>query len=319
MYTSIFGCPFRLRFDNGNKANWHGVSGMKRLLKKGITTLIKNSKRAVSIVNNCKGNSSPCYVISHERSGTHFLINTINQNLKVNVGEGFGSPSCGKGWNYVGDWLGPYDSEEKRFQEIERYNRWCWNLAPHSNSIIKTHASRRLFEEKFKSAPVVYIYRDPRDTMVSFYHYLQKCEGLYRAHPWIERIGDISFSDFLRMPLKDYLRKGFFFDEPMVNVIERWAVHVSGWLSDGNICAIRYEDLKTQPQLVMAQVSKHLNVPFLDRQFQEININSSVSMLPRKGVVGDWENYFSEEDLVMTQNVLIQYGLQDHLSNYASP
>lgn len=123
-------------------------------------------QRTSSIFKNRFSSRRRVYVISHERSGTHFLINTINNNLKVNVGFGFGSPSCDYGHNYIGDWLGPYKDEQNRFKEIYYFNRFSWEIAAYSNTLIKSHCSFDLYEKKFKKAPVIYIYRDPRDTMV---------------------------------------------------------------------------------------------------------------------------------------------------------
>ena len=58
------------------------------------------------------------YIISHERSGTHFLINTIMLNAEIRRRFGIGA---GAGWgrHNIGEWFGPYDKPEQRFDHID--------------------------------------------------------------------------------------------------------------------------------------------------------------------------------------------------------
>jgi hypothetical protein len=62
------------------------------------------------------------YVISHERSGTHFLINSLNRNLLLRVGWGMGR-GAGRGWNNIGEWFGLYHDNARRFDHIQHYKQ----------------------------------------------------------------------------------------------------------------------------------------------------------------------------------------------------
>lgn len=111
------------------------------------------------------------------------------------------------------------------------------------------------------------------------------------------------------MPLNDYLTKGFFLNESFANPVERWATHVSRWLSDPECCKVRYEDLKNNPEDVIDAVSEYLDIRKRGEGIKRVDIKNSISVLPRKGVIGDWENHFSSDDLKEFENTLDRYGL----------
>ena len=100
------------------------------------------------------GDPPRCYVITHERSGTHLTINLLIKNSTAELG-----------WRSVGEWHGPFDQPFTAFDHIERFNR-----ADQGPGVVaKTHCDRDLFEKIYKPAPVIYVMRDPRDVMVSWW------------------------------------------------------------------------------------------------------------------------------------------------------
>lgn len=238
---------------------------------------------------------TPFYVISHERSGTHFTINTIFANFYI-------VPRL----RYVGDWLGPYDQPEMRHRHLEEFRRE-WPVWKQGGGLLKTHADARLFRKWYPLAPVVYVWRDPRDTLVSFFHYLNSDE-LYRTNPGLESQRCADFAEFLRRPLSDYLKHGFSHEPEFDNVAARWASHVSGWLSVPGICVVRYEQLKENFRHAVRHIYRSVGAVPRWRQ-RAVGLHDAVSVLPRKGVAGEWRKYFTVEDGKFLEEQAAPYGL----------
>jgi len=96
---------------------------------------------------------APFYVAAHERSGTHFLINTLSRNALLRPR-----------FHSAGEWIGPYVAgQQSEFGHMLRAN---WKEITARVSIIKTHSDRELFDFRYPKARAVYVLRDPRDTLV---------------------------------------------------------------------------------------------------------------------------------------------------------
>jgi len=262
---------------------------------------------ASDALRNMRIETRPFYVTSHERSGTHFLINSINANFPIRVGYGLGK-GAGHGWNNIGEWFGPYENKADRYLHIEHYNQVLWEKGVRRNAVIKSHADHVLFKKKFRSAPVIYIYRNPVDVMASWFHYLNKDE-YYLNNPAVEDMRSEKFSEFLRRPVNEFLRYSFSEAGRFKNVVERWAEHTSGWLSDETACCVRYEDLKNNPDAVLGEISKYLNVP-RSGDTSIIDIGNSKSILPRKGNVGDGAKYCGDGDVAFIRECIERYDLK---------
>lgn len=239
---------------------------------------------------------TPIYIISHERSGTHFTINNLFRNTYVS-----------QRLRYVGDWMGPYEDRSTQFLHIKEFVQE-WPVLMKQGGLIKSHCDARLFQNHFPKSRVVYVLRDPRDTLVSFFHYLNRDE-LYHTNPGLATQRCENFSEFLRRPASDYLRLGFFEKPGFDNVCGRWAEHVSGWTSMPGVCVVRYEALKTDYRTVLGKICRaNRIVPRL--RVSPVNLKDGASVLPRKGIVGDWKNVFSREDEDFLAGEIARYGLK---------
>jgi len=208
--------------------------------------------------------------------------------------------------HYVGDWLGPYDQPTSRFSHLERFAS-DWPLILSRGGIIKSHCDAALFDAWFPVAPVVYVMRDPRDTLVSFFHYLNRDE-LYETNPGLEDQRCSDFSMFLRRPVSEYLRFGFYAEPDFQNVAGRLAAHLSGWLRRSGVCVLRYEDLQRDfRSSVFRACAKVGMLPRL--KMHPVGIRDAVSVLPRKGTSGDWKNHFRPGDEEFLENELQSRGL----------
>jgi hypothetical protein len=226
---------------------------------------------------------APVYVISHERSGTHLALNLIYTNFYIR-----------HAFYDVPLWRGPYHYPADARIYWESLMRQKAPELERQGGLVKCHCEAEIFEKHFPRAPVVYIVRDPRDVLVSFYHYLNHPE-VYRNNPWMEDQRCASFSEFLHRPLTPFLRLGFALRENARNVMERWAEHVRGWLLAPNVVHVRYEDMVRHHRRVIRKVAAVTGLrPRL--RTRAIRFGEGGSILPRKGKIGDWKNYFTAAD-----------------------
>jgi hypothetical protein len=235
------------------------------------------------------------YVISHERSGTHFLINTIRGNTYVR-----------QGWHVIHEWFGPYDEPANRFAHIDAFNA-TWEQAYREGAIIKSHCDRLLFDARYKRAKTIYVLRDPRDTLTSWFHYLNS-DTFHRCN---SQVGDHrcqSFSEFLRRPVSPWLRYGYSLCGDFSNVVERWASHVSGWLTMPDVLIVRYGDLKRDYKAVLERVSDFVGLRLRVRA-RPVSLHDAPSVLPRKGIIGDWKSLFTQADETFLQRVVERAGI----------
>jgi len=182
--------------------------------------------------------------------------------------------------------------EEIHFQNVHQYvpelgrnEKIIQDLA--FPRIIKTHS---VFKEAFPR--VIYLVRDGRDVYVSYYHYKKN------------QFSEINFENFLR-------RNDHF---PCL-----WHEHVESWLFNPNvktdIITIKYESLLENTHLELKRM-----VDFVDLKCSKNEINLAVQAssfekmkevsrrfgrkykptgaknFVRKGIHGDWRDYFSESD-----------------------
>lgn len=149
-------------------------------------------------------------------------------------------------------------------------------------------------------AKVVYMARNPKDTLVSFYHF-------HRIATFLP--DPSSFEDFV----DEFLEGTGFYSS--------WFDHVKGWLGlqkDLNLLFVTYEELHQEPRHTIRKISEflgrrlrpeeedvileHCSFSFMS-QSNMVNysllskeiIDHSKGKFLRKGVVGDWREHFTPE------------------------
>lgn len=236
------------------------------------------------------------YVISHERSGTHFAINTIVRNTNIRTG-----------FHNIGEWFGPYDKDDDRFTHIEWFNQ-AWEGKEKCAAVIKSHCDRDLYDAKYRKAKVIYVLRDPRDTLTSWFHYLNR-EEYYRNNPQVSDHRCETFTEFLRRPVSPFMKYSYSLHGDFSNVVERWAHHVRGWSDTTNTLSVRYEDLLLDCTTVLNRISEFLDVR-VKRKTHQVGLYDAPSILPRKGIVGDWKNIFTKSDEQFVRETLGQVDIR---------
>lgn len=170
----------------------------------------------------------PVMVVSHERSGTHFLMNTLD--------------SC---FGYVGrPWIN-FDREQFNinYYHPETLRTVLLKLgALRAANVIKSHHEFAFFSEVSKSLEgalqILYIYRNPADVMTSFWRFLNT--WYWAEGPKVDSAIDLATA----APMGQLMRYQFSQHDTM---LDRWANHVSHWneaaARSNHIHAVKYEDL----------------------------------------------------------------------------
>ncbi len=233
-------------------------------------------------------------ICSHRRSGTHWLIDVIRHNF----------PGVNK--NFIN--IDRLMEEHKERISIYELEEMIGKEAGHL--ILKSHMTSDFtpfLEEKKnfirdlidRDGKIIYVYRDGRDVMVSLYFYMKR---------FTDNLPE--FPDFMRMQND--------FDQfyCKLNRVEYWKRHVWGWIDqkDSNVLKISYEKLYINFTECLNELSAFLNlqtnkkvkkIVFYNKKkrFDKIKYRllhgevKSSAILPRKGIVGDWKNHFSDSAL----------------------
>jgi len=218
-------------------------------------------------------NKKKVIVFSHERSGTHFLINTIALNF------GYASRQIDLDRTQGFDW-GNADISRKWLSRFQG--------TPVSN-IFKSHHDAVFFAPliEFLSDEyrLFYIYRDGRDVMTSFWRYLNNL-----APGWGPQTGTVG--EFQRTHpsggLLQYQRGD------IATMLERWVIHIDSWLNmHENVHFIAYEELYAHFDKTLETIAGTLDQPLVSSHRPGMD---SPSSLPWRGGTGNWKQYFSEED-----------------------
>ncbi|MBX3432179.1 MAG: sulfotransferase domain-containing protein [Pirellulales bacterium] len=168
---------------------------------------------------------------------------------------------------------------------------------PDGGRLVRTHERYRSCYRK-----AVYVVRDGRDAATSMYYQVQRVMGM-----------QATFSEFLPIYLRGRLTGA-----------GAWHDHVNQWrdaprFAGGSLLVVRYEDMKsdvanelrrtaeflgveaTEAEIVDAIEAGSMNaMKGVEQRSEGVKHNEQNGSIPvvRKGVVGDWRNHFSEEDLV---------------------
>ncbi|XP_078607576.1 sulfotransferase 1C4-like [Branchiostoma floridae x Branchiostoma japonicum] len=137
-------------------------------------------------------------------------------------------------------------------------------------------------------AKIVVLMRNPKDTAVSTFHFWQKIPDVKTPESW---------ESFAEQFLAGDCLWGAFYD------------HVLGYwkLKDRhNILFLKYEDMKKDLPAEVKKLCSFLGKPLSDEEVQAVvgatqfdsmkkTVGEKRQMFTRKGVIGDWKNYFSDD------------------------
>ncbi|XP_042305486.1 sulfotransferase 6B1-like [Sceloporus undulatus] len=161
-----------------------------------------------------------------------------------------------------------------------------------SRRIIITHLTPDILPKSVfrNKAKVLVLIRNPKDTLVSFFHFNNKMP-IFPKRTW-----DAYFTDFMNGKVS----WGSYFD-----FVKEW----DKYIDNENVTAVNYEDLKENPNLEVKRIAKFLGFSLTEEEIQSVveksrfktmkesgqeTLGAFGDILFRKGSVGDWKTLFSE-------------------------
>ena len=224
------------------------------------------------------GTIRPIIIATHERSGTHLAIDTFRrQFLECNS------------WKYPGEPLDRlYLSLESVMEREGTDERVVQRILGRcQRPLIKCHhcspelhdASLQNFtwlQEILSAAEIVYVCRDGRAVMCSWFEYVNKNFGA----GW-SSVGELMRQKRQGMSLPKY-----------------WASHVKKWLARPGIITLRTEDLLQNPERQVADLGRKLH----------LTVRGRMPVLPPNRHFG-WMNAFARFFCVRPQGTAIVAGL----------
>ena len=191
----------------------------------------------------------PVMVCSHERSGTHFVINSIANNSVLS-----NDPYLDYDLMPLGSFLNFYDRKSTKtfFTQLSKH---------HCASIVKCHFASEFFLEHDGSfmlngiSKILYIVRNPVDVMLSYHRFINHFS--WHRGPKIK-----DTIDFLTAAPEGQMLR--YQNAQAATILDRWKVHLLGWLktaaeNQSNILLIKYQDLDQHHQQVTKKILSFLN------------------------------------------------------------
>lgn len=188
-------------------------------------------------------------VSSHERSGTHFLINSIAKNCRYS-----NQPLLSFDYPPLGSMLNFHDPEAIKGFCTYLNNRRC-------SSIMKNHFAAEFFygANGFalpSTVKCLYIYRDPVDVMLSYKRFVDSIR--FPEGPKLDSLEEFMSSEPRgRMMRHQHNEKG--------SVLRRWEDHVAGWIEtagrEKNVRCITYHDLAGNFEAELEGIAAFLETP----------------------------------------------------------
>ena len=223
--------------------------------------------------------------ISFPKSGTHLLDQILLGFSKV-------APFSLRLHSFYAEYEGGTGIKRAPEQAID----WLDLLRPRdiasAHLFSRPEAVHRLIGPRFVP---YFIFRDPRDVVVSHVFYVTDMETRHVHHEYYQSLPD--FEARLKVSILGRPELGVEFP----NIAERFAPYL-GWLDQPEVMKIHFEDLVNDRSATLNKIMDHFlaRVPLATPRKTifdslESSINPSKSPTFRSGKTGEWKKYFTEE------------------------
>ena len=231
--------------------------------------------------------------ISFPKSGTHLLDQILLGFSRV--------APYGK---RLHSFYAEYEGESGRKRSSEQALRWLDSLRPGDVASAHLFAREAVVERVCSSSFLPYfIFRDPRDVVVSHVFYVTDMEARHVHHEYYQSLSD--FNARLRVSILG--RQDTEIEFP--NIADRFAPYL-GWLGQDEVLSIHFEDLINDRLATLNRILDHFlaRVPLPTPRHEildalEGSINPKRSPTFRSGKTGEWRKYFTEEHKQMFKSV----------------
>jgi sulfotransferase 6B1 len=223
--------------------------------------------------------------ISFPKSGTHLLDQILLGFAKV-------APFAKR----VHSFYAEYEGESGRKRAPEQALAWLDALRPLDIASAHLFARPETVSRVTSSGFVPYfIFRDPRDVVVSHVFYVTDMEARHVHHDYYQALPDFDAR------LKASILGRSDADIEFPDIAERFAPYL-GWLDRPEVLTIHFEDLIHARAVTLKRIMEHLLVrtPLSASREQildamESSINPGKSPTFRSGKTGEWKKYFKDE------------------------
>ncbi len=223
--------------------------------------------------------------ISFPKSGTHLLDQIL-------LGFSTVAPYAKR----VHSFYAEYEGESGKKRQPEQALAWLDALRPcdiaSAHLFARPEALTRVCSPKF--APY-FIFRDPRDVVVSHVFYVTDMEARHVHHAYYQSLPD--FDSRLKVSILGRSDSNIEFS----NIADRFTPYL-GWLDHDEVLAIHFEDLIHARAATLTRIMDHLLVRTslpTSRQLildsLETSINPKKSPTFRSGKTGEWKKYFTDD------------------------
>ena len=242
--------------------------------------------------------------ISFPKSGTHLLDQILLGFSKV-------APFSKR----VHSFYAEYEGESGAKRTPKQALAWLDSLRP--GDVASAHLFARDEAVKRVCSPAFvpyFIFRDPRDVVVSHVFYVTDMEARHVHHDYYRSLPD--FDARLKVSILGRPDAGVEFPD----IAARFAPYL-GWLDHDEVLAIHFEDLINDRTSVLTRIMDHFlaRAPLpstrqLILDSLESSINPKRSPTFRSGKTGEWKKYFKEEHKKIFEevagNLLLKLGYE---------
>lgn len=246
-------------------------------------------------------------VSTRPRSGTNYFREVLN----ITLGN----------MNYVETPL-PYESDAVFLNFFHNMEKTDWTIGHFRYSSLRKIRRNR-------GASIVYLYRDPRDYIISIIHHIRH-SILTEASSRRTLFRSLSDDDCIRFIITGSL---LIDGRPPVTSegVRAMCTEMLRWIDDPQVFSMRYEDMVHGDRTteVLTRCHRHMNATVSEEWIQILESANQFKNLTggrkpgeeettshyRKGIVGDWKNYFTEEHKALFKEVageqLIKLGYEE--------
>ena len=255
-------------------------------LKSKIRSLIYQTEKQIQKMRFKSQNGLPILLgISFPKSGTHLLDQIL-----------LGFSNIAPYAKRVHSFYAEYEGESGKKRAPDEALAWLDSLQP--NDVASAHLFTRPEAVKKVCSPKFipyFIFRDPRDVVVSHVFYVTEMESKHVHHAYYQSLPN--FDERLKVSILG--RPDVEIEFP--NIAERFAPYMD-WLNHKEVLSIHFEDLIHYRTETLTRIMNH----FLDKvplhtsgdlilDSLESSINPTKSPTFRSGKTGEWKKYFKDE------------------------
>jgi len=224
----------------------------------------------------------PILVVTHERSGTHLLINIINQ---YNFGK----------FNTIGfipiNTI-PYTLDNYKHQVYKDIvvNSYLENIVCKSHHQVEF--MKPFLDFIFDKYKVIYLKRNLKDVLVSYYKFIPHPKDLDKfpkIEDWIFMKPDEIGKNFL-IP---YDPDPHIIIEPE-NYIDRWKIHIDGWMKyKENLLVLNYEDILLDFKNQKSKIENYIGCKVGD-ELPKVDDKRFPNFNPGKGIINGYHDLIDD-------------------------